>query len=283
MVRIGEFNKLKMVRESPYGLYLDGGSLGEILLPDAQIPEGFMPYHEVEVFVYWDTGARLVGSTRMPYVSVGKFAYLEIVDMHPKMGAFLDWGLPKNLLLPYFEMEDKVRSGQGVVVTVYVDPEDDRLLASSRLRRFLNQTEPVYEANEEVDLIVLDETDLGYNVIVNHQHSGLLYHTELSEALDYGDGIKGYIAKVRDDGKIDVRRDPSGSKRRDDMAERIFGELEKAGGFLPFNDKSSPASIRDRFDMSKKAFKMGIGVLYKERRITISEKGIRDVKTGPKA
>lgn len=274
MVRIGEFNKLPIVRESPYGLYLDGGDMGEILLPEAQVPVGVMPYHDLEVFIFRDTGERLIAFTRTPYVMVGKFAYLEVVDLNERLGAFLDWGLPKNLLLPFREQESRVRKGQGVIVTMYLDPETDRLVATSKVRKYLNQTPAVYEPNEAVNLVVMDETDLGFNAIVNDQHIGLLYHTELAEALNYGDTMQGYVAKVREDGKIDLRRDPSGYERKDNMAEQVYSILEKEGGVMHFNDKSSPASIRETFDLSKKAFKMAIGTLYRERRIVISDKGI---------
>ncbi|MEQ9825692.1 MAG: S1-like domain-containing RNA-binding protein [Puniceicoccaceae bacterium] len=277
MARIGEFNQLAISRESDIGLYLDGGEHGEILLPSAQVPVGVMPYHTLQVFLYFDTGDRLIATTRMPYVTVGTFAYLEVVDVHPKLGAFLDWGLPKNLLLPFGQMEDKVVPGQGLVVTVLRDPETDRLAATTRIRRLIDLTPAEYEVNEAVDLLVLDETDLGYNAIVNHRHRGLLYHSELAEALDYGATLRGYVARVREDGKIDLRRDPSGISRKGDMAEKIFAELEQSGGFLPFNDHSSPASIRDRFSMSKKAFKQGIAALYRQRRIQITERGIQRV------
>ena len=274
MVRIGEFNKLPIVRESPYGLYLDGGDMGEILLPESQVPVGVMHYHDLEVFIFRDTGERLIAFTRTPYVMVGKFAYLEVVDLNERLGAFLDWGLPKNLLLPFREQETRVRMGQGVIVTMYLDPETDRLVATSKIRKYLNKTPAVYEPNEAVDLVVMDETDLGFNAIVNDQHIGLLYHTELAEALNYGDTMRGYVAKVREDGKIDLRRDPSGYERKDSMAEQVYSILEKEGGTMPFNDKSSPASIRETFNSSKKAFKMAIGTLYRERRIVISDKGI---------
>ncbi len=282
MVRIGEFNKLPIVRESPYGLYLDGGDMGEILLPDSQVPVGVMPYHDLNVFIFRDTGERLIAFTRTPYVMVGKFAYLEVVDLNERLGAFLDWGLPKNLLLPFREQETRVRKGQGVIVTMYLDPETDRLVATSKIRKYLNKTPAVYEPNEAVDLLVMDETDLGFNAIVNDQHIGLLYHTELAEALNYGDTMRGYVAKVREDGKIDLRRDPSGYERKDSLAEQIYTILEKKGGTMPFNDKSSPASIRETFDSSKKAFKMAIGTLYRERRILISDKGI-EINKDPEA
>lgn len=280
MARIGEFNQLPISRESTVGLYLDAGELGEVLLPGSLVPIGVMPYHKLNVFLYFDTGNRLTATTKMPYVSVGKFAYLEVVDVHPKMGAFLDWGLPKNLLLPYGQMDEEVHPGQGVVVTVLADYENPGLIATTKIRKYLNLTPPAYEVNEAVELLILDETDLGFNAIVNHAHKGLLYHKELAEALDYGDSIRGYIAKVRDDGKIDLRRDPAGLQRKDDMAERIFEMLEKKGGFMPFNDSSSPASIREQFAMSKKAFKQGISALYKNRRILITDRGIQRVDPG---
>jgi uncharacterized protein len=275
MARIGEFNELSIVNETDFGLFLDAGEMGNVLLPGSQVPVGVMPYHKLRVFLYYDTGDRLLATTRMPYVQVGRFAYLEVVDVHEKLGAFLDWGLPKNLLLPFGQMDSKVRPGQGVIVTVEVDPDTKRLTATSKIRRFLDKAPTDYLPNQEVELLILDETDLGYNAIINHQHRGLLYHSDLAEALDYGASIKGYVAQVRPDGKVDLRRDPAGIQRRDNMAERIFTVLEQAGGFLPYNDSSSPASIRDRFDMSKKAFKLGIAALYRERRIVISDRGLK--------
>jgi uncharacterized protein len=274
MASIGEINHLSIVRESDHGLYLDGEELGEILLPKGLVPIGVMPYSKLQVFIYRDSEDRLVATTEVPYLTVGKFAYLEVVDVDQRMGAFLDWGLQKDLLLPYREQTSQVRKGQGVIVTVYLDPSSERLVATERINRFLNLTPPQYAVNEPVDLIITDETELGFNAIVNQQHRGLLYHTELSEALDYGAKMKGYVAKVRPDGKIDLRRDLSGTQRQGSMAEQILSQLKDAGGFLPFNDNSEPAAIRATFDMSKKAFKLGIGALYRERKIVIAEDGI---------
>lgn len=274
MARIGEFNELSITRESPFGLFLDAGELGEVMLPDSQVPMGVMPYHKLRVFLYFDTGDRLMATSKIPYLTVGQFAYLEVVDVHPKLGAFLDWGLPKNLLLPFGQMEDKVNKGQGVVVTVVVDEETQRLVATTKIRKYLNLTPPDYYPNQKVDLLVLDETDLGYNAIINHKHKGLLYHSELSEALDYGDKMQGYVARIREDGKIDLRRDPTGISRKPTMADQILDILKREGGSLPYNDHSSPASIRDTFGMSKKAFKQGISSLYKNRQILITDRGI---------
>lgn len=281
MTAIGEMNKLSIARESEYGLYLDGENLGEILLPTALVPKGVMPSHILDVFIYRDSEDRLVATTETPHLTVGQFAYLEVVDVDQRAGAFLDWGLQKDLLLPYREQKGQVRMGQGVVVTVYLDSTTERLVATERLGRFLNLTPLEYEVNQQVDLLIVDETDLGYNAIVNQKHRGLLYHTELAEALDYGSSIKGYVANVRSDGKLDLRRDLTGSKRQISMAEQIFQKLTEAGGHMPFNDKSDPADIRKTFDMSKKAFKLGIAALYRERKIVILDDGIHLVPGKP--
>jgi predicted RNA-binding protein (virulence factor B family) len=198
------------------------------------------------------------------------------------MGAFLDWGLEKDLLLPRREYAGGVRPGDWVLVYITIDDRSNRIVASCRLRRFLNLSAPNYGKGEAVKLIVESETPLGYKVIVNHAHAGMLYHSELAQPLLAGQSLDGYIRAVRIDGKIDVGLDPAGAGRIVPFSEQILIALEKAGGFLPFHDGSSPEAIRGAFGMSKKAFKQALGGLYKNRRILIADDGIRLAQGNPR-
>lgn len=195
--------------------------------------------------------------------------------MKPNVGAFLDWGLSKDLLLPYREQGNfMIKKGDGVVVAIYLDEYTNRVVASTRLHRHICPEPPAYETNDAVDVLIYGDSPLGYKAIVDRKHRGLLYHSETAEKLEEGDRFTGYVKKVRSGGKIDLRRDPAGYKRVEPLAEQIHQRLEEAGGRLPFNDKSSPESIRQTFDCSKKAFKQAIGALYKQRVILITENGI---------
>ena len=274
MAEIGKNARLEVLKRSPQGLYLDGGPLGEILLPKAQTPDWANPGEIVEVFIYCDSEDRPIATTTKPLVQAGQFASLEVVAVNPKLGAFLDWGLDKDLLLPFREQKRRLRQGMRAVVYVYCDPVSQRVVASSRIRRYLSPYKPNYEVGESVDLIVFDETPLGYNAIIENAHMGLLYKSELSEPLEYGQRFTGFIKSIRSDGKIDLRRDQSGYRRVLPLSEDIFDALTDAGGFLPYNDRSPPETIREHFGVSKKAFKQAIGSLYKQRRIEIKDDGI---------
>jgi predicted RNA-binding protein (virulence factor B family) len=274
MVELGKQNSLKPVRDSASGCYLDGGELGEILLPKKFVTEELRQAESISVFVYKDSEDRLVATTETPKAMVGQFATLEVLSANPKVGAFLDWGLSKDLLLPFREQKSDPMEGDYCVVYILVDELSGRIIASERLTEFVDQEPAAYESEEEVDLLVIDETPLGYKAIVNDKHLGLLYHSDLSESLEYGQWIVGYVSQVREDGKIDLRRDRSGYKRLEPIAEQILEALNANEGVLPFNDKSSPESIRAEFDVSKQAFKRAIGTLYKQKRIRIEEDGI---------
>ncbi len=278
MAEIGKQNRLNILKESPQGLYLDDGENGEILLPNALVPDWVKIGDTLSVFVYRDSEDRIIATTKTPHAKVGQFAYLEVVEVNPKIGAFLDWGLEKDLLLPFREQDEHVSEGEGVVVFIRIDEQKDRIVASARLNRHLNLSKPDYNPGDEVDLIVTDETPLGYNAIIDHAHLGLLYKTELSESLEYGQPITGYIKEVREDGKIDLRRDPAGYKRVLSVSEDIFDALVDAGGRLPYNDKTPPETIRKVFGISKKAFKQALGTLYKQRRIRFEGDGIEIVQ-----
>lgn len=279
MANIGQFNTLRILETSDHGLYLDGGSHEKILLPNAYVQPQMKIGDEIRVFIYNDSEDRLVATTETPLAQAGEFAYLEVVSVNPKVGAFLNWGLSKDLLLPYREQGDwTFREGDGAIVAVYVDEYTNRVVASARLHRHLSETKPDYAPNAPVHVLIYGDSPLGYKAIVDRTHRGLLYHEENSDQLEPGDQFTGYIKKVHASGKIDLRRDPFGRARADGVAGRILEQLQQAGGQMDFNDKSSPESIRATFNTSKKAFKQGLGVLYKQRKIEITEQGIHLVK-----
>lgn len=275
MAQIGRFNSLTVLEKSDHGLYLDGGPHGPILLPNRYLTPEMKIGVSVEVFIYNDSEDRLVATTETPYAQAGEFAYLEVVSLHPSAGAFLDWGLSKDLLLPYREQGNiRFREGDGAIVAVYLDEYTNRVVASTRLHNHLAPEKPPYAANDPVQVLIYGDSPLGYKAIVDKRHRGLLYHEETADVLEPGDQFTGYVRKVHNDGKIDLRRDPSGYSRVEGLSQRILDQLEAAGGQLPYNDKSSPAEIRESFDTSKKAFKQAIGRLYKGRRIRMTETGI---------
>lgn len=275
MAEIGKYNDLPVVESVDHGLYLDGGRLGTILLPQRYVTPEMTIGDSIKVFVYNDSEDRLVATTETPAGQVGEFAYLEVVDVKPNVGAFLDWGLSKDLLLPYREQGNfMIQKGDGLVVAIYLDEYTRRVVASARLHRHICPEKPAYEPNEPVDVLIYGNSPLGYKAIVDKKHRGLLYHSETADKLEEGDRFTGYVKRVRSGGKIDLRRDRAGYKRVEPLAGQIHARLEEAGGRLPFNDKSSPESIRETFDCSKKAFKQAIGALYKQRVIRITEDGI---------
>jgi predicted RNA-binding protein (virulence factor B family) len=279
MATIGKFNTLRIVEPSDHGLYLDGGVHDTILLPTRYVTPDMKIGDEVKVFIYNDSEDRLVATTETPFAQAGEFAYLEVVSVNERVGAFLDWGLSKDLFLPFREQGDLYfREGDGAVVAVYVDEYTNRIVASTRLHRHLSETKPQYTPNTPVQVLIYGESPLGYKAIVDKVHRGLLYYAETSDTLEPGDQFTGYIKKVHANGNIDLRRDPSGYSRVQSLTEQIMSELQAGGGTLPFNDKSTPESIRERFNTSKKAFKLGIGALYKQRKIRITEAGIESVQ-----
>ena len=275
MALLGRRNQLRILRSAPPGFYLDGGPRGEILLPGRYIPPGAAPGGTIDVFVYRDSEDRLVATTEKPHAMVGEFAYLRVVSVDARIGAFLDWGLDKDLLLPTRERSGPLQPQGWVIVQVFVDERSDRIVASARLGRRLNLTPATYAEGQAVNLLIYGETPLGYNAIVENAHRGLLYRTELSGPLAAGQTLQGYIRAVREDGKIDLGLDRAGFHRIAPLSEQIINALKANGGRLPYHDNSTPDEIRAEFGVSKKAFKQAIGALYRDRRIRIEAFGIR--------
>lgn len=275
MALLGKLNTLRVVRSAPPGFYLDGGALGEILLPGNLIPAAAKVGGDVEVFVYRDSEDRLVATPQKPLAQVGEFAALSVVAINPRIGVFLDWGLDKDLLLPLREQTGPLMRGERVVVHVMIDERSQRIVASARLNRHLDLAPPSYAENQAVGLLVVGETPLGYNVVVENAHRALLYKSDLGQPLFLGATFQGYVRRVREDGKIDVALDRAGHQRIASYTDVILEKLRAAGGRLPLNDDSSPEEIRAAVGMSKKAFKQAIGSLFKARRIVIEQHGIR--------
>ena len=279
MAIIGKRNLLPIVRASSPGLYLDGGELGEILLPGRYIPADLAPKQKMDVFVYRDSEDRLVASTEKPHAMVGEFGYMKVVNIHPQAGAFLDWGLPKDLLIPFREQETPLRVGDGVVVYVGLDVRSNRIVASTRLNRHLSHDTPAYRAGQPVNLLVAGKTPLGYSAIVDNAHLGLLYKSQLGHPLKIGQKLKGFVREVKPNGKIDLTLDATGYQRVAPLTSLIVSALQISGGKLPFDDNSSPEDIRKNFSVSKKAFKQALGKLYKTRRIAFTAPGIQLLAT----
>jgi predicted RNA-binding protein (virulence factor B family) len=274
MIQIGQTCKLSVVELSQFGAFLDGDKLGNILLPNRYVPEGLKPGDQLEVFIYLDSEDRLVATTEKPLVKVGQFAFLKVVA-ETNVGAFLDWGLPKNLLVPFREQKMKMKEGESYLVFVYLDDATKRVVASSKIDRFTDNVSPAYEPGDKVDLIIGGRTDLGYKAIIDHKHMGMLYNNEIFRHIQIGQQTIGYVKQVRPDDKIDLSLQPLGYGAIDEMAQKILNNLNSNNGFLPLTDHSSPEEISAQLGISKKAFKKAIGALYRQRLITIEEDGLR--------
>ncbi|MCW8445428.1 S1-like domain-containing RNA-binding protein [Fluoribacter gormanii] len=273
MIKVGQFNKLKMVREAPFGVYLQGGEWGEILLPNKSVPKGALVGDILDVFVYFDSEDKIIATTARPLAKLGSCAFLKVIDVNP-VGAFLDWGLDKDLLVPKPEQQRPMEIGKSYLVYLKQDNQG-RIIASSKIDYFLDKTIAHFKPGEEVSLLIAESTPLGRKVIINNSHWGLIHAGDIFQTLTYGKRIKGYIKKVREDGKIDVALRQIGQNSINELAQRIISKLEQSGGFLALHDKSSPAEIQQLFAESKKNFKSALGQLYKRGLIDIEEQGIR--------
>lgn len=270
----GKFNRLHITKIVEFGVYLHGDDLGEILLPMKWVPDKCKPDDEVDVFIYFDSSDRLIATTMKPYAVVGDFAYLQVNAVND-VGAFIDWGLEKDLLLPYREQKFKVEKDNWYVVHVYSD-DKGRIAASTVLEKYIDTDTSELTIGQEVDLLLYAASDLGFKAIINNRYEGVIYANEVFQQLKRGQKLKGYIKFVRDDGKVDLTLYKSGYLDKiDELSEKVLAELAKAEGFLPLNDKSSPEEIYLALGMSKKNFKQSIGKLFKLRAITIDDSGIR--------
>lgn len=272
---IGEFNTLIAARQEPQGFYLRGEDpFNQVLLPNAYIPEDFKEGDELEVFVYLDNEERLTATTLVPKIKLNDFSCL-LVDQVNRMGAFLDMGLVKQLLVPYKEQVIPMEEGRSYVVYMYLDEKTQRLVGTSKFDRYLSNDNLTIEKGEEVDLLVLHSSYLGTNVVINKRHKGLIFRSDINQPLELGQELKGFVKTLRDDGKVDISLQKEGVESFEPNSEKIIEILNRCEGFLNLHDKSDPQEISKRLLMSKKSFKRAIGNLYKEQKIIIEKDGIR--------
>ena len=271
---IGERANLRIVREQPFGIYLDGGDLGEILLPRREMPAKWQIGETVDVFIHHDSEDRIVATMKEPLAKPGQFAYLRAVAV-TGVGAFLDWGLPKDILLPFREQKERMEVGKSYVVFVRIDEESGRIVATRRLSRYLDQTPAPYHEGDEVDLLIYGKTDLGYKAIIEGKHTGLLFGNEVFRKVHAGERTRGYVALVRPDGKIDLTLQPSGRARVTDLGARIMAGLESRGGYWELSDKSPAEHIYKELGVSKRTFKQAAGALFRQKKIWIEDEGLR--------
>lgn len=273
MINLGEYNSLVVARRMEQGIYLEDDLGNSVLLPNRYIPEGIQIADELSVFVYNDSEDRIVATTLAPKITLGKFASLEVVSV-TNYGAFLDWGLAKDIFVPFSEQPHKLQVGDQAIVYLYLDKVTVRLVASAKLNRFLKNENITVKENEEVELLIADSTDIGVNVIINDKYKGILYRNEIFQNVHYGHRVKGYIKKIREDNKIDVSLQKQGYENVKSNEEKIMAKLQENSGFLGLNDYSSPEEITALLEMSKKTFKKAIGSLFKQRIIRIEKDGI---------
>lgn len=276
-ILLGDYNQLKIVKEVDFGLYLDGGDEGEILLPKRYIPEAYNIGDEINVFLYLDQDERLVATTQHPLAKSGDFAFLECSWVN-EYGAFLNWGLMKDLFCPFREQKRRMEIGSSYIVYVTVDEESYRIMASAKIEKFLCKDFPPYQSGDEVDILVWQKTDLGFKVVVDNHYAGLIYRDQIFRHIQTGDRMKAYVTCVRPDGKIDLALQPTGRQQTLDFSEVLLDYLQRNGGYCDLGDKSDAEEIKKRFEVSKKVYKKAIGDLYRRRLITISDKGIRLVE-----
>ncbi|WP_247232121.1 S1 RNA-binding domain-containing protein [Telluribacter sp. SYSU D00476] len=274
MLFIGKYNTLTVLRRTSVGLFLGDVEGEEVLLPNKYVTDDMEVDEDVRVFVYKDSEDRPVATTETPKVVRNEFAYLQVKDVN-EYGAFLDWGLEKDLFVPFREQNGEMRVGEWYLVYLYLDRKTNRLSASAKIGKFLDNSRLIVDEGDEVDIIIWERTDLGYNVIVNHFHKGLIYENELFRQVNIGDQMKAYVKRVREENKLDISLEKQGYESVEPNAQRILDVLKKEGGFLNLSDNSSPEEIKRRLEMSKKTFKKAIGGLYKQGMIQIQDQGIR--------
>ncbi|WP_297329323.1 S1-like domain-containing RNA-binding protein [uncultured Bacteroides sp.] len=272
-IELGKHNTLKVVKEVDFGMYLDGGEEGEILLPARYVPEDCQLGDELSVFIYLDNEERLVATTLTPLVEIGQFACLEVAWVN-QYGAFLNWGLMKDLFVPFREQKMKMQVGKSYVVYAYLDDESYRIVASAKVDRYLSKEIATYEAGQEVNVLIWQKTDLGFKAIIENKHSGLLYDSEIFQPLRTGMTVKAYVKQVREDGKIDLILQKTGKDKVDDFSTTLLEHIRENGGKTSFNDKSPAEEIYDAFGVSKKTFKKAVGDLYKKHLILLQDDGI---------
>lgn len=282
MALIGRYNSLQIVKHTNFGLYLDGAQDGEILLPNRYIPKDVPTEDEdwLNVFIYLDSEDKLIATTEKPKVQVGEFASLKVVEVN-SIGVFLDWGLPKDLLLPYSEEKRTLQAGEYCVVHVYLDKHTRRITATARLDRYLDKTPANYSVGQEVDLLVAEATDMGFKAIINNKHWGLIHKNEVFKFMRAGKQEKGYIKEIRSDGNISLSLQPVGAEAASSLNTKILSKLRENNGTLPVSDKSDPQVISGLFGVSKGNFKKAIGALYKQGQIVIHADRIDWSDTSP--
>ena len=272
-IELGKFNQLEVVKEVDFGVYLDGGEEGEILLPTRYVPEDCKIGDILNVFLYLDMDERLIATTLTPYVQVGQFACLEVSWVN-EYGAFLNWGLMKDLFVPFREQKMKMQVGRKYVIHAHLDEESYRIVASAKVERYLSKDKPEYAAGDEVNILIWQKTDLGFKAIIDNKYSGLLYENEIFTSLETGMEMKAFVKQVREDGKVDLILQKPGFEKIDDFAKTLLDYIREQGGRISLNDKSPAEDIYDTFGVSKKTFKKGVGDLYKKRLISLHEDGI---------
>ncbi|HII4332881.1 TPA: CvfB family protein [Vibrio parahaemolyticus] len=275
MIKIGQINSLEVIKKTDFGVFLDGDDYGSVLLPNKHVPEGTELGDHIEVFLYFDSESQLAATIDKPIAQVGEWGLMKIEGIN-QTGAFVNWGIKeKDLLIPFSEQRARFTAGQNILVYVYTDKASGRIVGTTKFNKWLDKTPANYEVNEEVDLIIAERSQLGYKAIVNGKHWGMIFPSDVFGKLFIGKKLKGYIKQVREDGKIDLSLQKVGVAKMDDLSSKIIDLLEKKGGFLPLNDKSSPEAIFDAFRTSKGTYKKTIGGLYKQGKIVIEKDGIR--------
>ncbi|MBS9971638.1 GntR family transcriptional regulator [Vibrio alginolyticus] len=275
MIKIGQINSLEVIKKADFGVFLDGDDYGSVLLPSKYVPESAEIGEHVDVFLYFDSESQLAATIERPIAQVGEWGLMKIEGVNAT-GAFVNWGIKeKDLLIPFSEQRTRFSAGQTILVYVYTDKASGRIVGTTKFNKWLDKTPANYEVNEQVDLIIAERSQLGYKAIVNGKHWGMIFPSDVFGKLYIGKKLKGFIKHIREDGKIDLALQKVGVAKMDDLSSKILDLLEKKGGFLPLNDKSSPEAIFDAFRTSKGTYKKTIGGLYKQGKIVIEKDGIR--------
>ena len=273
MVNVGQYNTLRVLKAVDFGMYLDGDG-EEILLPKRYVPAGLNPDDEITVFIYHDNDGRLIATTAKPYAVVGEIAMMEVADVNDA-GAFLKWGIMKDVFVPISHQEKRMKPGDKRLVQLFIDQKTGRVTATEKIDKHLSNYELTVKELEPVNLLIYQKTDIGYKVIINDKHLGLLHYNEVFRDLEIGEKVKGFIKHIRPGNKIDVSLGAKGYTRIPDEETKILSLLQQNNGYLPYNDKSDPKDIYSFFGMSKKTFKMTLGALYKKRMITFTQTGTK--------